>query len=80
MLWLPRGIQNFISNKALEQETTSGAIMIDIVTKWCWDSGFTCDHPEYAQKLQKRSNLGFVKQAFFKCLICGQTYQKKVEK
>lgn len=76
MLYTPRGINAFISAKALEMEKDSGTLMIEIVTDWAYKNGFTCSHPEYAQKLHKGAKPSINKLPIFKCLICGEKYQK----
>jgi len=76
MLYLPRGISAHIAQKALELQTDQGSLMIEIVSKWAWDNGFSCDHPDYAQKLHKGAKPSKNMHPVFKCLICGQLYQK----
>lgn len=77
MLYLPRGVSAFIAQRALEAEMDQGSFMIGIVTTWAHDHGFTCDHPRYAQKLHKGAKPSLGAKPFFKCLVCGEVYQKK---
>jgi hypothetical protein len=51
--------------------------MIGIVTAWAFEHGFKCDHPKYAQKLHKGAKPGLGAKPYFRCLVCGEVYQKR---
>jgi hypothetical protein len=77
VLYLPRGVDSFVAQRALEAEQDKGSFMIGIVTAWAFEHGFKCDHPKYAQKLHKGAKPGLGAKPYFRCLVCGEVYQKR---
>ena len=57
MLYLPRGIYAWIGSAAWERGAKIGRLLIEIVCKFAWESGFTCDHKEfnYDKKLSSKN-------------------------
>jgi len=76
MLWLPRGYQAFLSEKALELETTTGSLMIQIITDWCKTQGFNCVHPRWSQKLVKMGDKRFQRPFIYRCTLCGHQWEQ----
>lgn len=72
VLWVQRGIKNYVEEIATKLGVSSGNLMIEIVSNWIWNHGFKCDHPENFRKPIKGT-------MFLRCRICGMTGMKRKE-
>lgn len=78
MLYLPSGIDSYISSKADEARQNKGTYMIGIICAWAEKNGFECDHPKEMQKLHKGVNKSPTGKPQFRCSRCGKIYEKVI--
>lgn len=75
MLYLPKGVQNFIDEIAIRRNMKTGTLLITIVCEWAWKKGFKCKHPEYFIVFDKEASKR-LNNKMHKCKICGKLFTK----
>lgn len=81
MLFLPRAVQIWVMQKAIEKDTSTGSFMIDIVTRYAWENGFVCSHGP-VKKFDKQNLVKTITENEFlmRCRDCGLTVRVKEKK
>lgn len=79
MLYLPLGIRNFIEERAISRTANMGSFLIEIVCKWAWENGYSCDHPGSYLEPRKEESKEMGKPVY-RCKICGMKFTKDVSR
>jgi len=79
MLWLPRGINAYITTVSAEKNAPMGNLLIEIVSMWAWCHGFRCDHPlTYREFLHRETQPNGKELRIFKCKFCGMLFSEEI--
>lgn len=78
MLYLPLGIRNFLTKKALDRQVNYGRFLVEVASDWAWAHGYTCDHPEnMIQRDKDRSS--DTNRNIWRCRVCGICFEREVK-
>lgn len=76
MLYLPSGVDSFVSQRADEAQMNKGQYMIGIIVAWAEKNGFECDHPKSFQKFYKGVKHTGTGRPQFRCMRCGKILER----
>ena len=79
MLYLPRGIMNYLSEMAIRRAMNFGDFLITICCEYAWDHGYKCNHPESFKEFNKRHSED-IRKVMFRCKICGKLFIRDPKK
>jgi len=74
MLFLPKKLDMWFSNKAQERSFEKGEIMYFALRQFAIDRGFECTHPSAEHVLHDKGK------KLYRCNLCGFLFYRKIDK